>query len=55
MSISSHLGIVILIIVGVATIFGVIIIAAIEARRMDKNQSPILRHTPETPLDKKKE
>jgi hypothetical protein len=49
------MGIVILIIVGAVTILGVIIIAAIEAKRMDKNQPPILRHTPEPPPDKKKE
>ena len=55
MSISSHLGIVILVIVGAVTILGVIIIAAIEAGRMDKNQPPILRHTEEIPADKKRD
>jgi hypothetical protein len=42
MSISSHLGIIILVIVGVVTIIGVVVIAAVEARRMDKGQPSIL-------------
>ena len=53
MNISSHLGIVLLVIVGMVTIFGVIIIAAVETRRMDKGKPPILRHTEEIPADKK--
>jgi hypothetical protein len=55
MSISSHLGIVFLVIVGIVTIFGVITIAAIEARRMDKGKPPILKHSEELPIDKKKD
>ncbi len=38
---SSHLGIVILIIVGLVTVFSVIIIAAIEARRIDKSKTSL--------------
>jgi len=54
MSISSHLGIVLLVIVGAVTIFGVIIIAAIEARRMDREKSSIPQQTAATTADKKK-
>jgi hypothetical protein len=53
MSISSHLGIVLLVIVGMVTIFGVIIIAAIETRRTDKGKPPILRRSEEPTPDKK--
>jgi hypothetical protein len=42
MSISSHLGIVLLVIVGVVTIIGVIAIAAVETRRMEKGQPSII-------------
>jgi hypothetical protein len=42
MSISSHLGIILLIIVGAVVIFGVIIMAAVEARRMEKGQPSII-------------
>lgn len=42
MSISSHLGIILLIIVGMVTIFGIVAIAAIEARRMDMGRPSIL-------------
>ena len=42
MSISSHSGIVLLIIVGVLTTVGVAVIAAIEARRMEKGQPSLL-------------
>jgi hypothetical protein len=42
MSVSSHLGIILLVIVGLVTIFGVVVIAAVEARRMDKGQPSIL-------------
>jgi hypothetical protein len=42
MNISSHLGIVLLVIVGVVTIIGVVVIAAIEARRMEKGQPSII-------------
>jgi hypothetical protein len=54
MSISSHLGIVILVIVGMATIFGVIIIAVIETRRADANESSIPQQPAEKPADRKK-
>jgi hypothetical protein len=42
MSISSHLGIILLIIIGAVTIFGIVIIAAIETRRMEKGQPSII-------------
>jgi hypothetical protein len=42
MSISSHLGIVLLVIVGMVTIISVIVIAAIETRRMEKGQPPVI-------------
>jgi hypothetical protein len=42
MSISSHLGIVLLVIVGAVTIIGVIAIAAVETRRMEKRQPSII-------------
>ena len=42
MSVSSHLGIILLIIVGLATIFGVVLIAVIETRRMEKGKPSIL-------------
>jgi hypothetical protein len=42
MSISSHLGIVLLVIVGAVTIIGVIAIAAVETRRMEKGQPSII-------------
>jgi len=42
MSISSHLGIILLVIVGVVTIIGVVVIAAVEARRMDKGKPSII-------------
>jgi hypothetical protein len=42
MSVSSHLGIILLIIVGVVTIFGVVVIAAIETRRKERGQPSIL-------------
>ncbi len=42
MSISSHLGIVLLVIIGTVTIIGVAAIAAIEARRMEKRQPSIM-------------
>jgi hypothetical protein len=54
MSISSHLGMVLLVIIGMVTIFAVIIIAAIESRRMDKEKPPILRQTSEISADKKR-
>lgn len=42
MSISSHLGIILLIIVGTLTIIGVIVIAAIETGRMGGGQPSLL-------------
>ncbi|MGA2679924.1 MAG: hypothetical protein ABSF37_11590 [Sedimentisphaerales bacterium] len=54
MSISSHLGMVILVIIGMATVVGVLIIAMIEARRTDSGKSSILSNAPETTTDKKK-
>jgi hypothetical protein len=55
MSISSHLGMIILVIVGFATVVGVIIIAVIETRRPDKNEPTILPQQPtEKPSDRKK-
>lgn len=42
MSISSHLGIILVVIVGVVTIIGVVIVAAIETRRMEKGKPSIL-------------
>jgi hypothetical protein len=54
MSISSHLGIVILVIVGAVTVLGVIIAAIIETRRMDSAEPFTSQQTTETPADKKK-
>ncbi len=54
MGISSHLGIVLLGIIGIATVIGVIIIAMIEARRADSGKPSILSNAPETTTDKKK-
>jgi hypothetical protein len=42
MSISSHLGIVLLVIVGAVTIIGVIAIAAVETRHKEKGQPSII-------------
>jgi hypothetical protein len=42
MSISSHLGIILLVIVGVVTIIGVVVIAAVETRHMEKGQPSII-------------
>ncbi len=54
MSISSHTGIVILVIIGMATIIGVIIIGAIEARREDRENSASPQNTQQNPPAKKK-
>ena len=51
MGISSHLGIVILIVVGAATVLGVIIAAIIETRRMDKAEPFTSQQTAQTPTD----
>ena len=50
MSISSHFGMVVLVIVGFATVVGVIIMAVIETRRANKTQPTI----PQQPDEKKK-
>ncbi len=42
MSISSHLGIVVLVVIGVVTAIGVAIIGAIETKRMEKGESSII-------------
>jgi len=55
MSISSHLGIVLLVIVGAVTIIGVIAIAAIETRRMEKGQPSILSRISGKKRDKAEE
>ncbi len=54
MSISSHLGIIILVIVGAVTIFGVIIIAAVEARCTDSEKPPTPQQTATASTDKEK-
>ena len=54
MGISSHLGIVILAIIGMTTVIGVIIIAMIEAKRADSGKSSLIPGKIETPPDKKK-
>ena len=54
MSISSHLGIVILVIIGLATVIGIIIIAMIEARRANNGKPSILPNAPQAPTDKKR-
>ena len=48
MSISSHSGIVLLVIVGTVTIIGVAVIAAIEARRMEKGKPSISKKKDDT-------
>ena len=54
MSISSHLGIVILVIVGVVTVLGVIIAAIIETRRADSENPPTSQQMVVRPADKKR-
>jgi hypothetical protein len=54
MGISSHLGMVLLVIVGLTAAIGVIIIAMIEAKRVDSGKPSILSNSPETTTDKKK-
>jgi hypothetical protein len=51
---SSHLGMVVLVIVGVVTILGVIIAAIIETRRKDTNEPAIPQPPVEKSTDKKK-
>ena len=55
MIISSHLGIILLVITGVVAILGVITIAAIEIRRSEAGKSLIVPKTTETPAEKKKD
>ena len=54
MGISSHLGIALLILIGITTVIGVIIIATIEAKRTDSGKPSIIPRAPESPTDKKK-
>jgi hypothetical protein len=54
MSISSHLGMIILVIIGMATVIGVIIIAVIETKRPDINQPTIPQQPADKPAEKKK-
>jgi hypothetical protein len=54
MGISSHLGIALLMLIGITTVIGIIIIATIEAKRADSGKSSLIPGTPETPPDKKK-
>jgi hypothetical protein len=51
MSISSHLGIVILVIVGAVTVLGVIIAAIIETKRMDREKPSVPQQPAVTPTD----
>ncbi|MDD5326337.1 MAG: hypothetical protein PHY02_00810 [Phycisphaerae bacterium] len=55
MSISSHLGIILLIIVGTLTIIGVAVIAAIETKRMEKGQSSLISNLSKKKDDKAEE
>ncbi len=51
MSISSHLGMLILVIIGTATVIGVIVIATIEDRRADREKNitpPAVQQQPQT-------
>lgn len=50
---SSHLGMVILVVVGVVTVLGVIVAAVIETRRMD-TEKPAVPQPAEKPSDNKK-
>jgi hypothetical protein len=54
MGISSHLGIAILMLIGITTVIGVIIIAMIEAKRADRETPSTLPNAPQTPMNKKK-
>ena len=54
MSISSHMGMVILVIVGIATIIGVIIAATIETRHADREKSAAPPSAPQSQAGKKK-
>ena len=54
MSISSHLGMVALVMVGVVTVLGVIIAAIIETKRTDSEKPPAPQQTTVKPTDKKR-
>jgi hypothetical protein len=54
MGISSHLGMVLLVIIGMASVIAVIIIAMIEVRRADRGSSSMPTNIPQTPPSKKK-
>jgi hypothetical protein len=54
MGISSHLGIALLVLIGITTVIGVIIIATIEARRADSGKSSLIPGATEPPADRKK-
>ena len=54
MSISSHFGMVVLVIVGFATVIGVIIIAVVETRRTNTNQPTMPQQPADKPADRKK-
>lgn len=54
MNISSHSGIVILVIVGAVTVLGLIIAAIIETRRMDREKPSVPQQPVVTPTDKKR-
>jgi hypothetical protein len=54
MGISSHLGMVLLVIIGIVTVLGVIIAAIIETKRADSENSSASQQTAVKPMDKKK-
>lgn len=54
MGISSHLGIVIIVIVGIVTVLSVIIAAIIETKRADSENSSAPQQTAVKPTDKKR-
>lgn len=55
MSISSHLGIFLLVIVGTVTILGVVIMAAIETKRMENDKPSLLSKNSSQTASKNKE
>jgi hypothetical protein len=54
MGISSHLGIALLMLIGITTVIGVIIIATIETKRADSGKSSLIPGDPEPPVNNKK-
>jgi uncharacterized alpha/beta hydrolase family protein len=54
MGISSHLGIVLLVIIGIVTVLGVIIAAIIETKRADRENPTAPQQTAVKPTDKKR-